>query len=92
MRREFGANADDGSIMCKYSFTGEMSHLCGREYVIECIDTATGEVELVGFEECWTISEDMIEPVVPECEDFVDDVSDTDALFVEFARKVRKEV
>ena len=62
MEAEYGLDGDEGFINCMFQFVEDMRDLCGKEYTIDWID-ADGEVGLESFDEPYTISTDMIEPV-----------------------------
>lgn len=62
MKEEFGLDSYERYIDCRFQFVEDMRDLCGKEYTIDWID-ADGEVGLESFDEPYTISTDMIEPV-----------------------------
>lgn len=64
MASEFGVRKN-GSIDCQFAFTNEMKYLCGREFTILEINHGN-----YGIRTCdgYSISKDMIEPIVEEVE------------------------
>lgn len=66
MVNEFGVT-NSGYIPCKLTFTRNMKHLCGREFVITRIGTSPMYVE--GLQTTYAISMDMIELVSDSSQD-----------------------
>ena len=64
MASEFGVR-EIGGIDCQFVFTNEMKYLCGREFTI--LEIRHGDY---GIRTCdgYSISKDMIEPIVEEVE------------------------
>ena len=58
MLAEFGGN--EVRIHCRLIFTSRMKYLCGKEFVIERIDS-DGRVRLLPALDVWSISTDMLE-------------------------------
>lgn len=63
MAQEFGVDSR-GVIRCTFHFTPSMKVLCGMSFVI----TEIIESVVRGHKFGWSISTDMIEPMVPELE------------------------
>ena len=71
MEEEYGLASDASHIKCRFQFVKEMRFLCGQEYTINWIDE-DGDVGLMDFDEPYTISTDMIEPVYSDHGDLPD--------------------
>lgn len=66
MERQFGCNID-GDIDCEFTFTNEMSYMCGMTFTVANIDNHSREFSSVeGIEENYAISSDMLEYLIED--------------------------